>query len=218
MAVSMGLRPVGRDDRRLAELAYNQILHAVLDGIFQSGDRLIMDRLAEELEMSRTPVREALQRMQNDGLLVAAAKGYTIRGVTASDVAAMYQAREPVEGFAARLVAQTGEQHRPLLEGALCGLNEAQGAKPSDQFLANRAFHRATLEAVANPVLLDCFDTIWGRGMAVLSFAETARSGPQVSEVAEHRQLLEALLSDDPNRAEEETLAHIRRGAASVDD
>ncbi len=216
MAPSLGLQPVRRHDRRLADVAYQQIMHAVLDGIFQPGDRLIMDRLAEELGISRTPVRDALQRMQNDGLLVAASRGYTIRSVTTIDVSAMYQAREPVEGCAARLLAQTGDRYRSVLEEALYTLNQAHGAKPSAQFLANRAFHRTTMEVIGNPVLLDCFDIIWGRGMAVLSFAETARLSQQVSEVEEHRQLMEALLSGDPGRAEEETLAHIRRGAASV--
>ena len=62
---------------------------------------------------------------------------------------------------------------------------------------------------------MDCFDTIWGRGLALLSFAESARHGATV-DYEEHRVLHEAVMSGDPDRAEVEMLAHIRRGAASV--
>ena len=70
--------------------------------------------------------------------------------------------------------------------------------------------------AAGNPVLVECFDTIWGRGMAVLSFAETARSGGDDDQVDEHRQLFAAIMGGDPDLAEAETIARIRREVPRV--
>jgi DNA-binding GntR family transcriptional regulator len=209
------LAPLDTEERTLAELAYERILAAILDGGFVAGDRLIMDRLADELGISRTPVRDALRRMEADGLVRPATKGFVIRSLGAGDVRAMYEAREPVEGWAARAAASRADASGPALAAALEALSEVSDGDPAGAYRANRDFHRTIVVAAGNPVLVDCFDTIWGRGLALLSFAESARHGSTV-DFDEHRVLYEAVVSGDPDRAEAEMLAHIRRGADSV--
>ena len=209
------LPPIGTGERSLAEMAYERILTAILEGGLVTGDRLIMDRLAAELGISRTPVRDALHRMQADGLVQPATKGFVIRSLDAGDVRAMYEAREPVEGWAARVAATRAADAGSAMADALVGLENVPVDEPSAAYRANRDFHRAIVLAAGNPVLVDCFDTIWGRGLALLSFAESARHGSTV-DYEEHRVLHEAVMSGDPDRAEVEMLAHIRRGAASV--
>ena len=209
------LPPIGAGDRSLAELAYERILTAILDGGLVPGDRLIMDRLAAELGISRTPVRDALHRMQADGLVQPATKGFVIRSLDAGDVRTMYEAREPVEGWAARVAAGRAAAAGPVIAEALAGLADVPVDEPSAAYRANRDFHRAVVLGAGNPVLVDCFDTIWGRGLALLSFAESARHGSTV-DLDAHRLLYEAVMSGDPDRAEAEMLAHIRRGADSV--
>ena len=120
------LTPIDTEERSLAELAYERILTAVLDGGLVSGDRLIMDRLAAELGISRTPVRDALHRMQADGLVQAATKGFVIRSLDAGDVRAMYEAREPVEGWAARVAAGRTTDAGPVIAEALARLVDLQ--------------------------------------------------------------------------------------------
>ena len=215
MAGPSTLAPIDTGERSLAELAYERILTAILDGDFAPGDRLIMDRLAAELGISRTPVRDALRRMEADGLVQPATKGFVIRSLDAADVWAMYEVREPVEGWAARVAATRAADAGSAMADALVGLENVPVDEPSAAYRANRDFHRAIVLAAGNPVLVDCFDTIWGRGLALLSFAESARHGSTV-DYEEHRVLHEAVMSGDPDRAEVEMLAHIRRGAASV--
>ena len=215
MAGPSTLAPIDTGERSLAELAYERILTAILDGGFAPGDRLIMDRLAAELGISRTPVRDALRRMEADGLVQPATKGFVIRSLDAADVRAMYEVREPVEGWAARVAATRAADAGSAMADALVGLENVPVDEPSAAYRANRDFHRAIVLAAGNPVLVDCFDTIWGRGLALLSFAESARHGSTV-DYEEHRVLHEAVMSGDPDRAEVEMLAHIRRGAASV--
>ena len=209
------LTPIDTEERSLAELAYERILTAILDGGLVPGDRLIMDRLAAELGISRTPVRDALHRMQADGLVQAATKGFVIRSLDAGDVRAMYEARAPVEGWAARVAAGRATDAGPVIAEALALLADVPVDEPSIAYRANRDFHRAVVLGAGNPVLVDCFDTIWGRGLALLSFAESARHGSTV-DFDEHRLLYEAIMAGDPDRAEAEMLAHIRRGADSV--
>ena len=215
MAGPSTLAPIDTGERSLAELAYERILTAILDGDFAPGDRLIMDRLAAERGISRTPVRDALRRMEADGLVQPATKGFVIRSLDAADVRAMYEVREPVEGWAARVAATRAADAGSAMADALVGLENVPVDEPSAAYRANRDFHRAIVLAAGNPVLVDCFDTIWGRGLALLSFAESARHGSTV-DYEEHRVLHEAVMSGDPDRAEVEMLAHIRRGAASV--
>ena len=215
MAGPSTLAPIDTGERSLAELAFERILTAILDGDFAPGDRLIMDRLAAELGISRTPVRDALRRMEADGLVQPATKGFVIRSLDAADVRAMYEVREPVEGWAARVAATRAADAGSAMADALVGLENVPVDEPSAAYRANRDFHRAIVLAAGNPVLVDCFDTIWGRGLALLSFAESARHGSTV-DYEEHRVLHEAVMSGDPDRAEVEMLAHIRRGAASV--
>jgi DNA-binding GntR family transcriptional regulator len=153
--------------------------------------------------------------MEADGLVQPATKGFVIRSLDAADVRAMYEVREPVEGWAARVAATRAADAGSAMADALVGLENVPVDEPSAAYRANRDFHRAIVLAAGNPVLVDCFDTIWGRGLALLSFAESARHGSTV-DYEEHRVLHEAVMSGDPDRAEVEMLAHIRRGAASV--
>ena len=205
MAGPSTLAPIDTGERSLAELAYERILTAILDGDFAPGDRLIMDRLAAELGISRTPVRDALRRMEADGLVQPATKGFVIRSLDAADVQAMYEVREPVEGWAARVAATRAADAGSAMADALVGLENVPVDEPSAAYRANRDFHRAIVLAAGNPVLVDCFDTIWGRGLALLSFAESARHGSTV-DYEEHRVLHEAVMSGDPDRAEVEML------------
>ena len=215
METEATLLPITTGNHSLADLAYDRILAAVLDGGFTPGDRLVMDRLAEDLGISRTPVRDALRRMESDGLLEPATKGFVIRTPGVDDVRDMYEAREPVEGWAARATAGRVDEVGGAVTAALADLAAVPDAVASAAYRANRDFHRAIVVAAGNPVVVDCFDAIWGRGLAVLSFAESARHGSTV-DVDEHRVLHDAILSGDGDRAETEMLAHIRRGVASV--
>lgn len=189
MAGPSTLAPIDTGERSLAELAYERILTAILDGDFAPGDRLIMDRLAAELGISRTPVRDALRRMEADGLVQPATKGFVIRSLDAADVRAMYEVREPVEGWAARVAATRAADAGSAMADALVGLENVPVDEPSAAYRANRDFHRAIVLAAGNPVLVDCFDTIWGRGLALLSFAESARHGSTV-DYEEHLSLI----------------------------
>lgn len=108
---------------------YGHLRRAVLDGEIAPGERLGEVELGERLGVSRTPIREALARLTQDGLLVAEAnKGVRVRTVSAREARDTYVVREELDGLAAALAAQA---HTPAdavsLRAALEALNAARG-------------------------------------------------------------------------------------------
>ncbi|HIB81718.1 MAG TPA: GntR family transcriptional regulator, partial [Gammaproteobacteria bacterium] len=91
---------------RLADNVYEQILSAILSGEIMPGERLIQETIASQIDVSRTPVREAFLRLEREGVLEAAGRGgFQIRNITEQEIKDLYLAREAVEGFAAKLLA-----------------------------------------------------------------------------------------------------------------
>ena len=95
-----------RKRTRLADDVYEQILSAILSGEIVPGERLIQETIASQIDVSRTPVREAFLRLEREGVLEAAGRGgFQIREITEKEIQDLYLAREAVEGFAAKLLA-----------------------------------------------------------------------------------------------------------------
>ena len=104
-----------------------------------------MDVIAGELGISRTPVRDALRRLESEGLIVAAEKrGYLVRSLDGDNVRHLYEGREVVEGFAARKLAGRGPAAALLLERTLMDATKLDDGTQQGSFHANRLFHRTT--------------------------------------------------------------------------
>ena len=92
--------------QRLADDIYEQILSAILEGDIVPGERMVQESVAREINVSRTPVREALLRLEHEGIIEGSnRRGFSIRRFTEAEVRELYMAREAVEGYSARRVA-----------------------------------------------------------------------------------------------------------------
>ncbi len=197
----------------LADQVHNQLISALVDGAFTAGDRLVMDRLAETFGVSRTPVRDALARLERDGLVTPATRGYVVRTVTEADVAAIFDARLAIEGHTVALVAEAGPAAVAQVEAAIDAVAASTIDGPSDAFWANRSIHRAIADAAGNPILLQCFDSVWNSSVAAFAFGQMHRSVDDHADIAEqHRPLLRALASGDPERARDAMARHLADG------
>ena len=198
----------------LADLAYERLTEALLSGDLSPGDRLVQDVLALRLGISRTPVREALQRMEREGTIRAAAgRGYVVPELTREDIGHLYEVREAVEGQAARLVAARAASSVDRIEAELGRLSAAAGASGRDAFQANRLAHRAVVEAAGNPFLLELFDDLWGRSVTLQAWGDYYASAPAgIDLVTDHADVLAALRSGDPDHAGAVMVAHVREG------
>ena len=106
----MALKSIKPERRRLADEVYDQLVEAIMDQEIGKNDRLVQERLAEQLQISRTPVREALMRLEKEGVLVSAASGgFRLAQMNEDEVRQLYQARAAIEGQAARILATHGQ-------------------------------------------------------------------------------------------------------------
>jgi DNA-binding GntR family transcriptional regulator len=213
------LEPIGAGRRSLADEAYQRITAAMLSGAIAPGARLVMDALAEELEISRTPVRDALRRLEQEGLVAPAGRrGFVVREIDAEEIRQTYEAREAIEGYAARLAARRGELAAAEVREAIARADQYEIDTPLGSYLANRAVHRAVVAASGNRILLDLFDDLWGRGRAHQLYAGCF--GGDDSHAAlrrKHQPIVRALKAADGDAAEAAMTAHLRDGLALHD-
>ncbi|MEM7376895.1 MAG: GntR family transcriptional regulator [Pseudomonadota bacterium] len=208
-----GLKRIQLSPKRIADEIYSQLLAAIGDGDITPNQRLVQERLAAELDVSRTPVREALLRLEQEGVLERAGKaGFVIRSITADEVRDIYQARQAIEGFSVRLLTERADS------AALTAIrrtiereerNVAQTAKA--YFNANRSIHRTFVSLAGNAYLLELFDGIWNRGSSFRMFAaiddvDLARS------LGDHDALADAIATGDADHAAASMRAHIVDG------
>lgn len=209
----MTLRSIKIERRRLADEVYDQLMSAILSGEIGPEDRLVQERLAVEMDISRTPVREALMRLEQEGVLATSPRGgFTLYRIAESEIRELYQARAAVESHAARILAALND---PMNTSELRATikREENIATPSVEayFNANRAIHRRFVELADNRYLLEMFDIIWNRGTAFRLFAAIEKIDLSKS-LGDHMALVDAIETGDRGRALDAFIEHIQNG------
>ncbi len=202
--------------RVLHEVVADRIRNAILSGDLQPGQRLVEDRLARELDVSRHPVREALRTLQLEGLVdISPRRGATVSTVSVEEAGELYEVLAALDGLAARLAAEVCDDHGPpgatqVLDDAAAIITGAtQGFPPADlEILArlNREFHVLIGRAGHNHQLIDTITPLRDRIQWI--HATVARRRPERS-WAEHRAIHQAIMSHDADLAETLARAHI---------
>lgn len=207
------IRPIGRSDTTLADLAYQRISEAMLSGMLEPGSRLVMDQLAEQLDISRTPVRDALARLEREGMVEPnGRRGFMVRTLSLADTLNIYEAREAIEGFAARRVA---ELEGPAIDKVRTAVHATADIDMSDAratYEANMTIHRVVVEASGNPALVDMFDMLWHRARSFVAFANYMARDSSGETVEDAHLGLVYALEDGPDSAFEAMRDHIRLG------
>ena len=198
---------------RLADEVYRQVLDAVLARVLRPGERIVQDRIAQEINVSRTPVREALLHLEQEGILArTGAAGFTVRGISETEVRDIYQAREAIEGYAVRVVAeQRSAASLKRIERTVEREESIAAGGVEEYFHANRRIHRSIVEETGNEYLLKSFDAIWNRGFSFRVFAAIDHADLDASP-HEHANLVASMRADSPREAGEAMIAHIRQG------
>jgi DNA-binding GntR family transcriptional regulator len=143
-----------------SQLASDLIREAILDGEYAAGERLKEDELAQRLDVSRTPVREALRRLEAEGLVVVEPqRGATVRAYEPRELDDMYRLRAVLEGYAARRAAEriTDSELDELRKSCerFSRLAARKRVSPRDLARENQVFHDAILAAADDPRLAE---------------------------------------------------------------
>jgi DNA-binding GntR family transcriptional regulator len=200
-----------RRRRPAADVVYAALRDAIVAGELRPGDRLAEEELARHFEVSRTPVREAIFRLETERLAERLARrGLVVRGITAAEVLEVYTVRAALDGLAAGLAAVAG---LPADHARLRWLNDRLGEASARQDFPvvaelNIQFHEALCEAAHNGMLLQFTRQLhdWVRRFGTTTFSVPGRAA---SALAEHVALVEAIEAGTPEVAERRGRAHM---------
>ncbi|MFO1141100.1 MAG: GntR family transcriptional regulator [Amaricoccus sp.] len=190
--------------------AYALLLDAIDRGACRPGERLVEAELAERFGVSRTPVREALQRLETQGLVARDGRSLVVASLDHDQLGELYVVRAELEGLAARLAAQHAAPEeirvlRDLLAGDLPLVD-----RPELLAQANKRFHRQIHLASHNRYLIQQLDMVH-RSMVLLATTSLAAEGRGAEALDEHAAIVRAIEARDGGAAEAAIRAHISR-------
>ncbi|MDA5558062.1 GntR family transcriptional regulator [Shimia sp. MMG029] len=188
--------------------AYTLILEAIDVGGYKPGDRLVESDLAEKFGMSRTPIREALQRLETQSLLARDGRSLIVNSLDHNQMAELYVVRSELEGLAARLAARhaTAEEVRVLQDMVI--EDQARVNDPAALARSNRRFHKQIHLASHNRYLVQQLDLVH-RSMALMATTSIAVEGRGEDTLVEHQAIVDAIAAHDGDGADEALRAHI---------
>jgi DNA-binding GntR family transcriptional regulator len=194
-----------------AERVYEHVKGRVLDQTYPPGELLTEGDVAAEVGVSRTPVREALLRLEAEGLLrLYPKRGALVVPVTANEAREVLEARGVIESWAARRVVTAGPQLVDELESVLDEMREHADAGDLRGFVAaDRAFHEALVTAAGNSILSRLYVSLRDRQMCISVHSITVSPERLASALRDHEGLLEALRNRDAAALEARTAAHL---------
>jgi DNA-binding GntR family transcriptional regulator len=207
-----GADPAPQDQSRSGRL-YRTLRERIITGIYAQGDRLPEQRLATELDVSRIPLREALPRLEADGLITTLPRrSAVVTKWTTDAVHHLFDARLAIEVAAAGHAARAARDGRPLdrVEDALLASEEQTRRSNELGFAdANVAFHTTLVEASGNPILTSLMGGLTSR-MTWLFLLTAQRD--HATACREHRAIVAAVRSGSERLAEATTYTHIEAG------
>jgi DNA-binding GntR family transcriptional regulator len=203
----------------LVDQAYSVIRRRVLDNMFPPGYRALESELAEALGISRTPLREALIRLQKEGLVeVVPRHGMRVLPVSPADMAEIYVVLAALESAAVELVATRRPPERelkPLLQ-ATRDMDHALKADDLDAWAAaDEQFHRTLMDLAGNRMLKETVENFWDRAHRARLVTLRLRPKP-VDSTREHAQLVDRLRAGDAAGAIAVNRAHRARASREL--
>lgn len=209
MVSTPGSTTVGSAHRPLRDVVATEMRRLILDGTLRPGERLIEDRLAEQLGVSRNPVREAIRVLEAEGFLdVAARRGSFVATLSAKQAADLFEIRLALEPLGARLAARQESPARIARMKEILGL--AQG-EPQDHDLDTLAelhteLHSLIFEMTGNAYLTGIAIPMVKRGQWLLRQNSPLRDPEAWSE---HHGLIAAIEAGNPDLAEVVARHHV---------
>ncbi|MEP4037814.1 GntR family transcriptional regulator [Pseudophaeobacter sp.] len=188
--------------------AYSLILEAIDVGVYKPGDRLVESDLAERLGVSRTPIREALQRLETQSLLERDGRSLIVASLDHNQMAELYMVRRELEGLAASLAARHATEEEVRVLKDMVQEDDALVDRPTDLAKANRRFHEQIHLASHNRYLVQQLNLVH-RSMALMATTSLAAEGRGEIAQAEHKKIVAAIEARDEEAAGQALKDHI---------
>lgn len=207
------LKPIKIDDSSISDKVFEQLKNAILNGELKPGERLIERKLSEKLGISRTPVREAIQKLKSQGLAVQLPrKGAVVSMVTPKEVIDVFNIREVLEGLAARLAAENANKRQVnqlnrIVEEMIKSLEQNNEDELEELHIK---FHEAVYKASGNEKL---YQMLINLQEYIRTYTRVGYSfhGRREEATLEHRQIVREIESHNAGRAEYYAKKHIEK-------
>ncbi len=219
--MTLAVPPIQRS-KSLHEQTYEALRTSILSGDLPPGERLVETQLAQWLQVSRTPIREAIRQLQKDGLVTVDGMGsLQVASISVADAAQLYDCRLALEQLSVAQACEhaTANQLRQL-EGYVLQAEQLMRDGPSDlkvmQLLdIDYGFHRLIAESSGNRWLVTLLDQVFDK--MILLRVQTTRHNPEVLEIRiEHRQIYEAIAERQTDVAFEAIQSHLHASRSRV--
>ncbi|MFM1655741.1 GntR family transcriptional regulator [Brevibacillus sp. B_LB10_24] len=181
--------------------SYEYIRDKILSGELPRGTKLVEERLAEELGVSRTPIRESIRKLEQEGLI----KQKRVVNPTDADLRNIFQVRILLEGFSARCAAAyMDEETLQKLQGCIM---TARGGDIQETMKANKEFHDLIVQSSNNPEMINIIDRMQS---IIYLFRKTVVYHKRPFLIDEHQEIYEAITAHDGATAERLMQEHLQ--------
>jgi len=204
------------ESKPLREKIADKIRADIIKGVYKNGERLVEPKLAKTLGISRTPIREALRQLEAEGFIeIVPRRGAIVKELTIKDIDDLYAIKANLEGLAARqaVINLTEEQIENLININKQFKNIVEkNPSVTDEYLKdNIDFHNIFIAASDNEKLVDILDGL-SKNFQRLKTMLVSDAGRAATAVKEHKKIIDAFVSKDPDLAEKSVRNHIISG------
>jgi len=197
--------------------AYEKIKHMLNSGELKTGDVTSVNELSDKLDIGRTPIRDAVLKLNDEGIIqVIPRKGIFVSGISSKDIKEIFELRLAIELYVVEAIIS--RSYEESFDGSLCELSEiltrqevlAKDADNEEFLISDENFHLKLVEILNNTrmskLLMDSRKQLFLYGFKSLTFHDNA-----VESVEEHKRILEAIKNKDKMTAREELTKHLSR-------
>jgi DNA-binding GntR family transcriptional regulator len=208
-----GTTTIGGSHRPLRDKVVGELRRRIVDGVYEPGDRLTEERLAEDFGVSRNPVREAIRVLEAEGFLTAQPRrGAVVASMSAEDLEDLFDVRGALEVLAARLAAERIDPSgAAVLDRLLARARTTR--RVADLAALNTRFHDTVSTMSGNTLLTGMMEPLHGRLQWVYRQSVEARAAKSW---AEHRELATAIRAGDAEAAAAAARAHVTAARQSA--
>ena len=201
----------------IAEQIFEQLERDILSGTYPRGEVLTETKLSEKLGVSRTPIREALRRLDQEHIIKMTTKGAYVLGITKQDIDDIYEIRSRIEGLAAKLAAERATEEDIAELKNTVELQEFYTLKQDADNIKNMdsEFHRLMYQMSGSTPLYDTLEPLHKRIIKYRKASISSQTRAQES-MQEHKAIYEAIAAHDGELAEKLVNEHVRNAQASI--
>ena len=201
----------------IADQVFERLERDILSGVYERDDILTEIRLSEQLGVSRTPIREALRRLEQEHIIESTSKGARVIGIQKEDIADICEIRLRLEGLAARWAAERADEAGIQALRDIVDLQEFYTAKndPDSIKNADSHFHQTIYALCGSNSMRDTLEPLHRKLLKYRRVSVTAKSRAELS-LQEHRAICEAIAAHDGQKAEALTILHVQNARSSI--